>query len=188
MDVFALIGVPFGVFLVAFVGAGYSIGGSAAGSDPGLAERPGVHVRVRRTALVLVATALALFGAAAAATAGAFSRLTDQGYAVEPAALVFALEAIVDLALATVVALPGWSARRGWVLRTVGVYWLCLAGPTLIVADAGPGWLSATPGDGTLLLGLAPFYPEAAAVLVPALLIWLASRASAWTGSPNLTA
>jgi hypothetical protein len=179
VDVFLLIGIPFGVFLIAFAWAGYAIGGTAPSPDPALPVRATLRSRIGPTGLTLLAGALTAFGAAAAATAGAFARLTDVGYAVEPAALLFVFEAAVDLTLAILVILPGWSARRAWVLRTVGIYWLWLAGPTMIVADGGPGWLSANPANGMALLGLPAFGWEAVAVLIPALLIWLASRAKA---------
>lgn len=181
MDVFALIGIPFGVFLIAFVCAGYAIGGSAASPDAEQAVPSTPRSRIRRTALLLVATVLAVFGAIAAADVGAFSRLTDAGYAVEPAALLFGLEAIVDLALVIVVALPGWSARRTWILRTVGLYWLCVACPILIVSDAGTGWLSVEPANGFFVLGLPAFAWEAVACFAPVALLWFASRANAET-------
>jgi hypothetical protein len=184
MDVFPLIGVPFGVFLIAFLWAGYAIGDRATGAAQGIPERSALRQRIRPTVLVLIAAILALLGAVAATVAGAFARLTDAGLAIEPAALLLILEALVDLALATAVALPGWSARRAWVMRTVGVYWLCAAGPTMILADAGSGWLSTNPANGMLLLGLPAFSWEAIAVLMPALLIWRASQATTGSTSP----
>jgi hypothetical protein len=125
----------------------------------------------------LLAGALSMLGAAAAATAGAFAHLTDVAFAIEPAALLFVLEAAVDLALAILVILPGWSARRAWILRTTGVYWLCVALPALILADAGPGWLSTDPATAMMLLGLPAFAWEGIAVLLPAMSIWRASVA-----------
>lgn len=179
MDVFLLVGIPFGIFLIAFVSAGNAIGGTAANPNPALPLRSTMRLRVVPTALVLVAANLVAFGAAAAATAGAFARLTDAGYAIEPAALLFVLEAAVDLGLVVLVILPGWSARRAWVLRAVGVYWLCAALPILILADGGPGWLSMNPSNGMLMLGLPVFSWETVAALMPALLIWRASIARA---------
>jgi hypothetical protein len=179
VDVFLLIGIPFGIFLTAFVWAGYAIGGTAAGPDPALPLRSTMRLRVVPAALVLVAANLAAFGAAAAATAGAFARLTDAGFPVEPAALLFTLEAAIDLGLVILVILPGWSTRRAWILRTVGAYWLCAALPTMILADGGSGWLSMNPSNGMLMLGLPVFTWETVAALLPALLIWRASIARA---------
>ena len=182
MDVFALVGVPFAVFLAAFTFAGYSIGGSAAGPERDRPSRSTPQARIRRAALLVIAAALAVLGSAAAAAAGAFARLTDQGYPIEPAALLFALEAAVDLALLLVVALPSWSARRAWAIRAIGLYWLCAAAPILILADAGSG---SPPPAGTandaLLLGMAPILWEVAAVLAPAVLLWVASIGTAET-------
>jgi hypothetical protein len=138
-----------------------------------------MRLRVVPAALVLVAANLAAFGAATAATAGAFARLTDAGFPVEPAALLFTLEAAIDLGLVILVILPGWSTRRAWILRTVGAYWLCAALPTMILADGGSGWLSMNPSNGMLMLGLPVFTWETVAALLPALLIWRASIARA---------
>jgi hypothetical protein len=82
----------------------------------------------------------------------------------------------VDLALVAAVILPGWSARRAWTLRTIGVYWLCLAGPALLLADAGSGWLSFDSANGMTQLGIPDFILEGAAAIVPAMLLWTASR------------
>jgi hypothetical protein len=179
MDVFLFVGLPIGVFLVAFVWAGYAIGANAASQFAEPPAPPTPRQRTRRTVTTLIAAAIAALGAMAAASAGAFSRVTDEAYVIEPAALILIIEATVDLALAAVVALPGWSPGRAWVLRTVGLYWLCLAGPVLILSDAGPGWMSADPAAGLFFLGLPAFCWEIVAVVVPALLIWLASRANA---------
>ena len=176
MDVFPLIGIPFGVFLVAAVYAGYAIGGHATSPDAALPAQATLRRRAIPTAMVLVAALLALLGAAAATTAGAFARLTNAGYAIEPAALLFMLEAAVDLAFVALVLLPGWSTRRAWILRTVSVYWLCAAAPTMILADGGAGWLSTNPAYGMTLLAVPSFTWEAIGVLMPALLIWRASR------------
>jgi hypothetical protein len=162
VDVFAFVGIPFVVLLAAFTLVGNAIGDNAAGPDPVPSVPP--------------ARGLSGGGAAAAAAGGAFSHLTDESYAIEPAALLFALEAGVGLALAVVVALPNWSARRAWVLRAIGLYWLCVAGPALILADYGNGWISLTDqGSASLPLGLAPFPLEIIAAIVPAVLIWIAS-------------
>ncbi len=177
MDVFLFVGVPFGILLVPFVWAGYAIGGTAGGPDPAQSARATLRLRIGPAALVLLAGALSMLGAAAAATAGAFAHLTDVAFAIEPAALLFVLEAAVDLALAILVILPGWSARRAWILRTTGVYWLCVALPALILADAGPGWLSTDPATAMMLLGLPAFAWEGIAVLLPAMSIWRASVA-----------
>jgi len=133
-------------------------------------------LRLGPAGLLLFAAALTVLGAAAATAAGAFARLTDAGFAVEPAALMFMLETFVDLVLAAIVILPGWSAGRGWVMRAIGAYWLCLAVPIMILADGGPGWISASPGFGMTLLGLPSFGWESVAVVLPTLLIWRASR------------
>jgi hypothetical protein len=176
VDVFAFVGIPFVVLLAAFTLVGNAIGDNAAGPDPVPSVPPARGARVRRAALVVVAAGLSGGGAAAAAAGGAFSHLTDESYAIEPAALLFALEAGVGLALAVVVALPNWSARRAWVLRAIGLYWLCVAGPALILADYGNGWISLTDqGSASLPLGLAPFPLEIIAAIVPAVLIWIAS-------------
>jgi hypothetical protein len=184
MDVFLLIGIPFAVFLVADVWIGYAIGGHAAGPDTAPLPRTTPKTRATPAAMVLTGAVLTLFGAAAAATAGAFARLTNAGYAIEPAALLFLLEAAVDLALAALVLLPGWSIRRAWILRAMSVYWLCAAAPTMILADGGAGWLSTNPGYGMTLLAVPSFSWEAIAVLMPALLIWRASRKNVATDPP----
>jgi hypothetical protein len=184
MDVFLLIGIPFAVFLVAAVWIGYAIGGHAASTDVAPLPRTTLRTRATPTAMVLVAALMAVMGAAAAATAGAFARLTNAGYAIEPAALLFLLEATVDLALAALVLLPGWSIRRAWILRAVSAYWLCAAAPTLILADGGAGWLSTNPAYGMTLLAVPSFSWEAIAVLMPALLIWRASRKNVATNPP----
>ena len=181
MDVFLLIGLPFAVFLAAAVSAGYAMGGHAAGPDAAPPARATLRLRIVPTVLVLAAAGLTVLGAAAAASAGAFERLTNAGYAIEPAALLLALETAIDLALAAVVVRPPWSIRRAWVLRTVAVYWLCAAAPTMILADGGPGWLSTNPGYGMTMLGVPSFSWEAIAVLIPALLILRASRGGAPT-------
>ncbi|HEX7491921.1 MAG TPA: hypothetical protein VF337_09500 [Candidatus Limnocylindrales bacterium] len=174
MDVFLMVGLPFLAFLIPVAWAAYGIGGS--GSDPlAMQAEPTGRVRIRRAALVLVAGLVTGLGAASAASAHAFGRTTDAGLAVEPAALLFTLEAVVDLVLIAVVALPGWSNRRAWALRMAGVYWLCLAAPAWILADAGPGWIS-TGSDGIYALGLPAFIWETVAALVPPLLLWLAAR------------
>ena len=183
MDELLLIGAPFLIFLVAAVWAGYSIGKTAPGDAPSLGDAPDspsgratFRMRLGPTGLVLLAAALTVLAAAAANAAGAFARLTDAGFPAEPAALLFGLEAVVDVALAAAVVLPSWSARRGWVVRTIGVYWLCLALPIMILADGGTGWISANPGFGMTLLGLPSFGWEAVAVVLPTLLLWRASR------------
>jgi hypothetical protein len=181
MDVFLLIGIPFGVFLVAAVWIGYSIGGHAASPDAAPPARATLRLRIFPAALVLAAAGLTVLGAAASASAGAFERLTNAGYAIEPATLALTLETIVDFALAAVVVLPAWSIRRAWVLRTVAVYWLCAAAPTMILADGGAGWLSTNPSYGMTMLGVPSFSWEAVAVLMPALLILRASRGGAPT-------
>jgi hypothetical protein len=164
------------VLLAAFTLVGNAVGGSAAGRDPVPSVPPTRGARVRRATLVVAAAGLSAGGAAAAAAGGAFSHLTDEGYAIEPTALLFALEAGVGLALAAVVALPGWSSRRAWILRAIGLYWLCVAGPSLILADYGTGWISLTDqASRSLPLGLAPFPLEIMASVVPAVLIWIAS-------------
>ena len=176
MDVFLFIGIPFAIFLIAAVYVGYAAGGHVVSPDAAPPAKATLRVRAFPTVLVLVATLLAVIGAAAAAAAGAFARLTDAAYAVEPAALLFLLEAAVDLALAVLVGFPGWSARRTWILRAVSVYWLCAAGPTMILADGGTGWLSTNPAYGMTFLAVPSFSWEAIAVLMPALLIWRASQ------------
>jgi hypothetical protein len=179
VEVLALVGIPFAVVLVAFVLVGNAIGGSAAGPDAQPWAPVARGTRVRRIVLVVAAAGLAALGAGAAAAGGAFSQLMDQGYAIEPSALVFALEAGAGLALTGVVALGGWSPRRAWILRAIGLYWLCVAGPALILADTGAGWISLVDrGRGSLPLGLAPFPFEVVAALMPAVLIWIASLGS----------
>jgi hypothetical protein len=198
MDELILIGAPFVIFLIAAAWIGYSIArsGSAAERSPVIepasggatdetpatgSERhlPGagssLTPRLRRAGLVLLAAALTALGAAAATAAGAFGRLTDAGFALEPAALVLGFEAAVDLVIA-LVCLRGLSAAGAWVMRLIGGYWLCVAAPVMILADGGPGWISASPGFGMTLLGLPSFGWEAVAVVAPALLIWRASR------------
>jgi hypothetical protein len=177
MDEFAIIGLPFAVFLVAAVLTGRSIGRAAGLGEAAGTPRATMRRRLAAAALVAVAAGLTALGAAAATAAGAFARLTDAGYAIEPAALLLVLEAAIDLVLAAVVAVPGWTPRRAWVMRTIGVYWLCLAIPTLVLADGGSGWISLNPGDGMTLLGVPSFGWEAVAVVVPALLLWRASLA-----------
>jgi len=179
MDELLLIGTPFAVFLAASVWAGYAIGGSAADPSRLALEPGGLPGRLRRGGLVLAAAALSAGGAAAAAAAGAFARLTDAGFAVEPAAMIFLLEALVDLALAAFIVARSPSPRQAWVARAIALYWLCLAAPTMILADGGTGWISISPGDGMTLLGLPSFGWEAVAVVAPALLIWQASRSRA---------
>ena len=179
MDIFLLVGFPFAVFLIAFAWAGYAIGERAAGPDPEVPARGTLRHRLRPMSLVLIATVLAAAGACAAAVGGAFARTTDVAYPIEPAALLFVLEALVDLALAVLVAIPGWSARRAWVMRAVGVYWLCAAVPIMILADPGSGWLSTNPATGMLFLGLPSFSWEVIAVSIPALLIMRASKTEA---------
>jgi hypothetical protein len=174
MDELILIGAPFSIFLAASAWIGYSIARS------GTAERApvagaGLTPGLRRAGLVMLATALTAFGAAAAVAAGAFARLTDAGFAVEPAALILAFEAAVDLAIA-LACVRGWSAGKAWVMRVIGGYWLCLAAPVMILADGGQGWISASPGNGMTLLGLPSFGWEAVSVVVPAVFIWRASR------------
>jgi hypothetical protein len=184
MDIFAIVGIPFAVFLVVFALVGNAIGGSAAAPDDAAAPAAPAsgRVRARRCVLLLAAAAVAACGAAAAATGAAFSRLTEASYAIEPAALLFTLEAAVAVGLAGVAALSGWSARRAWVLRTVGVYWLGVAGPALILADSGSGWISLTAsGTAALPLGLSPFPVEVVAAVVPAILFWVASFGSSGT-------
>jgi hypothetical protein len=191
MNEFLLIGAPFALFLVASAWVGYSIGKTAAGpgtspADTGTSPgdgaeassgaRAGLRKRLWPAVLILLAAALTALGAAAATAAGAFARLTDAGFAVEPAALLFLMETLVELALAIVIVLPTWSAGRSWILRSIGAYWLCLAIPTMILADGGTGWISANPGFGMTLLGLPSFGWEAAAVVLPALLLWRASQ------------
>jgi hypothetical protein len=177
VDEFILIGAPFAVFLIAAVWAGHSIGRAQAGFQAAADSRAALRGRVVPATLTLLAAALAVVGAAAAAAAGAFARLTDAGFAIEPTALILILEAGVDLALAAVAVAPGWSPGRAWTMRTIGVYWLCLAIPTMILADGGAGWISTTPDPGMTLLGLPSFGWEAVAVVLPALLLWRASLA-----------
>jgi hypothetical protein len=161
--------------LAAAAWAAYGIGGIGGIGDPLQSEAgPSGRSRLKRAALVLAAALLAALGAAAAASADAFGRTTNAGYAIEPAALLFALEAVVDIVLVAVVVLPGWSSRRAWAVRMAGVYWLCLAAPTWILVDAGPGWLS-TGADGIYFLGLPAFIWEAAAALLPLILLWTAA-------------
>ena len=184
MEEFLLIGAPFALFLVASAWVGYSIGKTAAGpetspaagAETSVGTHTGLRARLLPAILVLLAVALTALGAAAATTAGAFARLTDAGFAFEPAALLFLLETLVELVLALAIVLHGWSAARSWIMRLIGAYWLCLAIPVMILADGGPGWISASPGFGMTLLGLPSFGWEAAAVVLPALLIWRASR------------
>lgn len=173
MNVFLMVGLPFAIFLIPAAWAAYGIGGSAADRLLKPAAPTG-RVRIRRVVLVLAAALIAALGAAAAASADAFGRTTDAGYAIDPVALLFALEAVVDIALIAAVILPGWSNRRAWTLRMVGIYWLCLAAPTWILADAGPGWLSTGP-DGIFFLGLPAFIWETVAALAPLALLWLAA-------------
>ena len=173
MDIF-LLAIPFAVLLVPFVWAGYGIGGHAADANEAPAPAPSRRRRLARSVLVVAAAKVAALGAAAAASAGAFARTTDAGYNIEPTALIFTLEAVVTVALVAIVALPGWSGRRAWVLRTVGVYWLCLALPAMILADAGADWLSIDPGRGISFLAVPAFVWEAAAAAAPALLLWFA--------------
>jgi hypothetical protein len=197
MDEFILIGAPFAIFLTAAIWIGWSIARSGSaerspvtepasvdGAEPAPAAgaeqtsgRGGESLtpRLRRARPDVLATALTALGAAAAAAAGAFARLTDAGFAAEPAALILAFEAAVDLAIA-LACLRGWSAGQAWVMRVIGGYWLCLAAPVMILADGGQGWISASPGNGMALLGLPSFGWEAVAVVVPAVLIWRASR------------
>lgn len=184
MEVFLVIGIPFVVFLVAFVWAGYGIGGTVPKPDPASPVRATLRSRVGPAALVLLAAVFAGFGAAAAATAGAFARTTDVGYPIEPAALLFLLEAVVDLVLVAVVILPGWSPRRAWILRTIGIYWLCASFPSVILADAGSNWLSTNPAYGMTLLAVPAFSWEAIGILMPALLILRVSR----TRTPSVAA
>jgi hypothetical protein len=186
MDVFLIVGLPFGLFLVAFAWAGYSIGGSAAGPD-GTPPPPGGRRRLGRSGLIAGAAVVTALGAGAAGSAGAFARTTNTGYPVEPTALLLALEAVADLALVAVVALPGWSSRRAWTLRMVAVYWLCLALPAWILADAGPDWLSTDPARAILMLGFPAFVWEALALVVPAILVLFASRATSRPPLPPLT-
>jgi hypothetical protein len=174
MDVFLLVGLPFVTFLIPVAWAAYGIGGS--GADPFRKPvRPPGRVRVRRTLLLVAAASVTALGAAAAASADAFGRTTDAGFVIDPAALIFALEAVADLGLIAVVILPGWSNRRAWALRMMGIYWLCLAAPIWILADAGPGWLSTDPASGIFFLGLPVAALEATAALLPMLLIWIAA-------------
>jgi hypothetical protein len=175
MDIFLYIGVPFGVLLIPFVWAAYGIGGSATGPTE-TPIRPTGRRRTIRSILVFTAALVTVSGALAAASAGALARTTDVDFAIEPTALFYVLEAAVDLALAAAVIFPGWSARRAWLLRTIGVYWLCLAGPALLLADAGPGWLTFDSANGMTQLGIPDFIWEGAAAVVPALLLWTASR------------
>jgi hypothetical protein len=181
MEVFLIVGIPFAVFLIGFTWAGYGIGGTTPKPDPASSVRATLRSRVGPAAIVVLAAALAALGAAAAATAGAFARLTDVGYPIEPAALLFLLEAVADLALAVVVILPGWSPRRVWILRTLAIYWLCAAFPIVILADAGPDWLSTNPAYGMTLLAVPAFIWEAIAIVIPALLILRVSRTRAAT-------
>jgi hypothetical protein len=177
VEVFAFVGIPFLVLLLAFALVGNAIGGNAAG--PGTDQEPSAPVtagmRLRPAAVILAASGLAAAGAWAAAAGGAFASLTDQGYAIEPAALVFAIEAIAGIALAGLVALAGLSARRAWILRTVGLCWLCAAAPVLILSDTGAGWVSLVDQRGLLPLGLSPFPIELVAAVAPAVLVWIAS-------------
>ena len=177
MEVFLVVGIPFGIFLAAFAWAGYSIGRTVPEPDPASPIRADLRTRLAPAALVLLAAVLAGFGAAAAAIAGAFARTTNASYPIEPAALLFALEAGFDLVLAVAVLTPGWSPVRAWIMRTIGVYWLCVAIPIVILADAGPNWLSANPAYGMTMLAVPEFSWEAVAVLMPALLILRASQA-----------
>ena len=176
MDVFLFVGIPFVIFLAAALWIGHAVGEHSVSPDAPASTVVTLRVRAVPTILVLVAALLAFMGAAAAATAGAFARMTDAAYVIEPAALLFLLEAVADLALAALVGLPGWSMRRAWLLRAVSVYWLCAAAPTMILADGVSGWLSTNPSYGMTFLAVPSFSWEAIAVLMPALLILRASR------------
>jgi hypothetical protein len=185
MDVFLYIGVPFGILLVPFVWAAMGIGGSASDPNQTPPSPPTIRLRLRRTTIILGAALITGLGAAAAASAGAFARTTDVGYPIEPTALLFALEALVDIALIAVVALPGWSGRRAWLLRMLGIYWLCAAAPILILADAGPGWLSTDPATGLMMAGIPAFSWELLAAFAPAVLLLIASRNGRSPAAPD---
>jgi hypothetical protein len=187
VDIF-LLAVPFAVFLIPFLWAAYGIGGSATDPNEAPPPAPGARRRLARSILVVSAAILAAIGAAAAASAGAFARTTNAGYYIEPTALFFALQAMVNLVLLAIVALPGWSTRRAWALRMIGVYWACLAIPAMILADAGPDWLSTDPGHGVFFLAVPAFVWEAAAALAPALLLWIASRSEGVPAVPAVPA
>lgn len=176
MEVFVFVGIPFGVFLAAFAWAGYAIGRAVPEPDPESRLRPDLRTRLGPGVVVLVAAILTALGCTAAAIAGAFARTTDVSYPIEPSALLLALETCVDIALAIAVIAPGWSPKRAWIMRTIGVYWLCVAIPTVILADAGPNWLSANPAYGMTMLAVPAFSWEAVAVLMPALLILRVSQ------------
>jgi bacteriorhodopsin len=63
-----------------------------------------------------------------------------------------------------------------------GVYWLCLAAPIWILADAGPGWLS-TGSDGIFFLGLPAFVWEMTAALLPLVLLSIAAGGGSAAGA-----
>jgi hypothetical protein len=165
VDVFAIVGLPFVVLLAAFAFAGYSVGGVVVAPD----EAPAIPTRRRllvRTALLLLAAVAAAVGAVVVASNSPFANLTAVSYAIEPAALIFAMQAAVDVVLIALVVLPGWSMRRAWIMRTIGVYWLCSALPALILAD---------PGSSGGSMAVPALIVEIAAFVAGAILLWLAT-------------
>jgi len=107
---------------------------------------------------------MAVLGAEAALVAG-WQQDPSTGRAE---ALVFLLEGVVDLVLASFVLMPAWTLRRIWVLRLVSVCWL-VVGPAALVITFGSGPLA------TFYLGLGPDMWAAFSVVVGAALVWLSS-------------
>ena len=161
-------GIALVVLLIVFAGIGVAVGAGAEGPDPGPPGQSPLKVRTTRAALLAVAAFMAVLGLEAALVAG-WQQDPSTG---RSEAVVFLLEAVVDLALALVVLMPAWTLRRIWVLRLVAVCWL-VVGPVALVITIGSGPLT------TFYLGLGPDMWVAISVVVGALLVWLSSLGSA---------
>jgi hypothetical protein len=157
-------GIVFVIALCGFGGLGIAIGATAEGPDPAPPLASPVRVRATRAALLAIAAYLALLGAGAAAV-GAW---LDDPAIGRAEAVVFLLEAAVDLGLAVFLLLPGWTLRRVWLLRLVATCWL-VVGPPAVVFTLGRGPLA------TFYLGFDPAGWAVFSVVVGATLVWLAS-------------
>jgi len=157
-------GIALVVLLFVFGGIGVAVGATAEGPDPGPPGYSPLKVRATRAALLAIAAFMAVLGAEAALVAG-WQQDPSTGRAE---ALVFLLEGVVDLVLASFVLMPAWTLRRIWVLRLVSVCWL-VVGPAALVITFGSGPLA------TFYLGLGPDMWAAFSVVVGAALVWLSS-------------
>jgi hypothetical protein len=157
-------GIAFVVLLVVFAGVGLAFGAGAEGPDPGPPGLSPLKLRATRAVLLAIAAFMAVLGAEAALVAG-WQQDPSTGRAE---ALVFLLEAAVDLGLALLVLMPAWTLRRVWVIRLVAACWI-VVGPIALVLTFGSGPAA------TFYLNLGPDSWAGLSVVAGAVLVWLSS-------------